>query len=211
MKKIGYTALLALLLTAVLLLLGCDLLKEPFPGEGDESTEIEGTLRPVVPAETLSPADREIADLAAEALWAEHDLPDREHFRVEVTHGSNGNSNIYVDFELYIGGYRTWESYGVTLNARREVTGISGGYENYRRFLEGATPEAVAAAEAALAEQWKPYGEHSGSYLSIDNEGYLCLSCEVIVELDPPFWEQEGGCGIDHEHKFFHERICSAP
>ena len=60
-----------------------------------------------------------------------------------------------------------------------------------------------------MAEQMGHYAdkENSGYYLSFDDEGYLCLSCEVIVQLSGGA-DGDGGCGIDHEHKFFTARIC---
>ena len=45
------------------------------------------------------------------------------------------------------------------------------------------------------------------------NDGYLCLVAEVIKQLEPPASQEtegevvDGGCGIDHEHLFFSERI----
>ena len=57
----------------------------------------------------------------------------------------------------------------------------------------------IAAAKAGLDRQIARYGDkHSGYYFTVDDEGYLCLTCEVIV--DKAFG--------DHEHKFFTERIC---
>ena len=159
----------------------------------------------------LSLEDAALADRAAEILWAEYSLPSKEHFEVEVSqHASGGGAT--VEFELQIGGYSTWETYYVyfqTDGSVERVFDVSAG--EYSRYLENATPERIASAETALSEHLAPHGDkYSGYYLSIDDEGYLCLSFEVIVELDPPFWAEEGGCGIDHEHKFFHERICSA-
>ena len=102
---------------------------------------------------------------------------------------------------MRIGDYSTNESYNVRVSAEGEVTDIDGGYHNYRQFINGATPERIAAAEAGLDGQIARYGDkHSGYYLAIDKEGYLCLTCEVIV--DKAFG--------DHEHKFFTERICKA-
>ena len=191
-----------LLLATALPLTGCDLLDEPFP----EETETDSSIL-IDPEKTqpeteapLTPEEEALVEIAAEALWNERgDLPDRVHFRADISYGADGNTKFYVDFALYIGDYRTWESYDVTLNADHEVTRIDGGYHNYRQYLKGATPDRIAAAEAALADQLKDYGDqHSGYYLSIDQEGYLCLTCEVIV--DKAFG--------DHEHKFFTERIC---
>lgn len=201
MKKTVILAL-ALLLAATLPLAGCELLDQPFP----EETETDSSIL-IDPEKTspeteapLTPEEEALVELAAEALWNERsDLPDRECFHVDVSYGANGNTNIYVDFDLYIGSYRTWESYGVTINANRTVTSISGGHHNYRQYLKGATSERIAAAEAGLDRQVARYGDkHSGYYFTVDDEGYLCLTCEVIV--DKAFG--------DHEHKFFTERIC---
>ena len=210
MKKTALLVL-ALLLAAALLLTGCELLEELYPEETETDCRI--LIDPEkTQSETespLTPEEEALVELAAEALWNERsDLPDREYFQVDVSYGANGNTNIYVEFELYIGNYRTWESYDVTINADHKVTNISGGHQNYRQYLKGATPERIAAAEAALAEQLKAYGKnHSDGYLSVDDEGRLCLSCEIIVYLDGPA-QGEGGCGIDHEHIFINEPIC---
>ena len=201
MKKIAILSLICLL-TAVLLFAGCDLLNEPFP----EETEIDSSIL-IDPEKTqpeteapLTPEEEALVELAAEALWAKHDLPAREHFKVSIhPHADNGSNR--VQFTLRIGDYSTNESYNVRVSAEGEVTDIDGGYHNYRQFINGATPERIAAAEAGLDGQIARYGDkHSGYYLAIDKEGYLCLTCEVIV--DKAFG--------DHEHKFFTERICKA-
>ena len=201
MKKTMIWVLVLLLATA-LPLTGCELLDEPFP----EETETDSSIL-IDPEKTqpdteapLTPEEEALVEIAAEALWAQHDLPAREHFKVSIhPHASNGSNR--VQFTLWIGDHRTDESYDVRISADGEVTEIDGGYHNYRQFVKGATAEKIAAAEAALADQLKDYGDqHSGYYLSIDREGYLCLTCEVIV--DKAFG--------DHEHKFFTERICPA-
>jgi hypothetical protein len=175
-------------------------LDQPFP----EETETDSSIL-IDPEKTqpdteapLTPEEEALVELAAEALWDQHDLPARGDFKVSIhPHASNGSSR--VQFTLRIGSYRTNEYYNVRISAEGEVTEIDGGYHNYRQYLKGATPDRIAAAEAALADQLKDYGDqHSGYYLSIDQEGYLCLTCEVIV--DKAFG--------DHEHKFFTERIC---
>lgn len=46
------------------------------------------------------------------------------------------------------------------------------------------------------------------------SDGYLMLSGEIIVKLDPPKGNSEyveQGCGIDHDHVFFNERISLEP
>jgi hypothetical protein len=201
MKKTVILAL-ALLLAAALPLAGCELLDQPFP----EETETDSSIL-IDPEKTspeteapLTPEEEALVELAAEALWAKHDLPAREHFKVSIhPHADNGSNR--VQFTLRIGDYSTNESYNVRVSAEGEVTDIDGGYHNYRQFISGATAERIAAAEAGLDGQIARYGDkHSGYYLAIDKEGYLCLTCEVIV--DKAFG--------DHEHKFFTERICPA-
>ena len=210
MRKRVFTRLLLLLTVGVLAsLIAC--------GRVDDSA-LSGTSN-VLETDTailtesekeLSLEDAALADRAAEILWAEYDLPERTHFDEDVSHHvSNGRAS--VRFTLRIGRYRTSESYAVYFEADGSilrVVDVSGG--EYSRFLENATPACLSAAEAALAEQLKHCEEHSDYYLGIDESGCLCLSAEVIVKLNPPPWEKDGGCGIDHEHKFFNQRICSA-
>lgn len=211
-KKYTSAALCVLALSA--LLASCREAEEP-AGLGETLPPATETAVSILtaPEKGLSPEDAALADRAAEILWEEYDLPAREHFDTEVRrHVSNGRAS--VEFELHIGGYRTWESYTVyfeTDGSVRKVSDSSMG--EYSRFLENATSERMSAAEAALTERLAEYGEHSGYYLTVDDEGYLCLSAEVIVELTPSLLAglfSEGGCGVDHEHKFFNERICGA-
>ena len=199
MKKTALLAL-ALLLAAALPLAGCELLDQPFP----EETETDSSIL-IDPEKTspeteapLTPEEEALVEIAAEALWAGRDLPDKGYFKVSIhPHASDGSNR--VRFTLHIGGYRTDEYYNVRVSADGEVTEIDGGYHDYRQFIKGATAERIAAADAGLDRQIARYGDkHSGYYFTVDDEGYLCLTCEVIV--DKAFG--------DHEHKFFTERIC---
>lgn len=192
--------LLALLLAATLSLAGCELLDQPFPDETetDSSILIDPEKTSPETEAPLTPEEEALVELAAEALWAGRDLPAKGYFKVSIhPHASDGSNR--VQFTLWIGGYRTDEYYNVRVSADGEMTEIDGGYHNYRQFIKGATPEKIAAAEAGLDRQIARYGDkHSGYYFTVDDEGYLCLTCEVIV--DKAFG--------DHEHKFFTERIC---
>ena len=199
MKKTALLAL-AMLLAAALPLAGCELLDQPF----SEETETDSSIL-IDPEKTspeteapLTPEEEALVELAAEALWAGRDLPAKGYFKVSIHPHASGGSNR-VQFTLWIGGYRTDDYYNVRVSADGEMTEIDGGYHNYRQFIKGATPEKIAAAEAGLDRQIARYSDkHSGYYFTVDDEGYLCLTCEVIV--DKAFG--------DHEHKFFTERIC---
>lgn len=211
MKKPFFAALAVVSLTVPLLLTGCDVLDDLIPGDTyvesivcypDTDTDSSILIDPEKTSpETdapLTPGEAALVELAAEALWAEHDLPAKGYFKVSIhPHASDGSNR--VRFTLHIGGYRTDEYYNVRISADGEVIEIDGGYHNYRQFIKGATAERIAAAEAGLDGRIARYGDkHSGYYLTIDDEGCLCLTCEVIV--DKAFG--------NHEHKFFTERIC---
>lgn len=71
------------------------------------------------------------------------------------------------------------------------------------RFVPYIDDELVRTAEKSIAEQISHYSDNSGFYLQV-TEDYLCLTVEVIHQLDEP--DENVGC-IDHEHLFFSERI----
>ena len=211
MKKPFFAALAVVSLTVPLLLTGCDVLDDLIPGDTYSESIVcypdtdTGSSILIDPEKTspeteapLTPEEEALVELAAEALWAGRDLPAKGYFKVSIhPHASDGSNR--VRFTLHIGGYRTDEYYNVRISADGEVIEIDGGYHNYRQFIKGATAERIAAAEAGLDGQIARYGDkHSGYYFTVDDEGYLCLTCEVIV--DKAFG--------DHEHKFFTERIC---
>ena len=222
MKKTVILAL-ALLLAAALPLAGCELLDQPFPEETEtdssiridpEKTDSETAAETAAeteadtadPYEGLSSAERRIREIADKALRAKYDIPSLEHFSVKVTDFSGGYSVRYV---LMIHGYETGEEYSVDLTRRLTVKSVYGFHAGrYACYLETATAEAIRAAEKKLGNGG------SGAYLTIDNEGYLCLSREEIVPITPETDENGNeimeGCG-DHKHEFYNERICPKP
>lgn len=84
-------------------------------------------------------------------------------------------------------------------------------------FAPYITDELVKSAERKLSGTIAEYTNNSGFYLQADNEGYLCLAVEIIKKIDPPHTSgddgeyAEDGCGIDHEHMCFFERISDQP
>ena len=99
--------------------------------------------------------------------------------------------------------------YKLTLPKSKEVIEL---YEEQVRFVPYITDELVETAENKINEAVSAYSNSSDFYLQI-NDGYLCLVAEVIKQLNPPSSQEtegeiiDGGCGIDHEHLFFSERI----
>lgn len=124
------------------------------------------------------------------------------------------DGRVKVELDLYIFGYDTYESYYVMHDERGGILEIESINEaEYSRYLPYVTEESIRDAEDALAESLAEYDRSTGYYISFDSDGYLCLCAEVIVDIDPPSSDEdgelEGGCGIDHEHIFFSERISS--
>lgn len=125
-------------------------------------------------------------------------------------------STGYVRYNLKIGGYRTNETIYVDLDEQLNITNHRCPDQGkYSCFLKNATEEAIRSAEERMREKCQKRGESgSGFYLQIDQEGYLCLAIEFIVDIDPPRLDEDGneigGCGYDHDHVFFMERICGA-
>ncbi len=75
-------------------------------------------------------------------------------------------------------------------------------------YIDDIDPALLKAAEEKITGQISQYGDNSGLYLGVV-DGHLCLCSEVIVKINPPRPSEYGnsGCGIDHDHKFFSERI----
>ena len=92
--------------------------------------------------------------------------------------------------------------YKITLPESKRTFKLRDGQE---RFVPWISDALVREAEGALTEKVAPYDNHSGFYLQI-TEDYLCLTAEVIRDLDEP--DENVGC-FDHEHLFFSERISS--
>ena len=142
---------------------------------------------------------REIAD---KAVMSEFGIVDLSPYKIEV---SPAKDERCVKYTLCLGGYETSEMYFVYLTAEKEVRQILGEYGEYAKYLESATDEAFAAAKKGLAEQIAVYEDDGKAhyYLTVDDEGYLCLTAEVIVNYDEPDeW------GMDHTHVFLKERVC---
>ena len=236
MKKILYG--IAFLLTVIVILTACELSDVPLShGTADGSTEsdvsilvdtaktesitapstepaTETTLETEDMYAGLSEEHRSIRAIADAALTETYTVPAWEHFQIDIEYGVNGNTNIYIRYRLMIHGYRTDESYKVTLAADKTVQSVYGSRAGeYSCYLEIATAEAFRVAEQKIGQD---------GYLTIDSEGYLCLSKEEIINFGAAYPETDengevvegaptSGCGIDHEHVFYHERICPKP
>ena len=143
----------------------------------------------------------EMIELADAFMATEYPAVLLEDCRVETRQNTKGEYT--VEYTLTIGSYRTGESYTVRFDADKKVENSYSSHEGiYSVYLPYATEDKISAAEEKLKTQLEKYDRHSGFYLQIDDDGFLCLTAEVIVDL--PYGNP------DHEHKFFNERICGA-
>ena len=87
--------------------------------------------------------------------------------------------------------------------------------ERYRSYLGNIDFALLKAAEEKIVNEMSAYkAEAPEFFLSVDHLGYLCLYTECVVAIDPPNLETgpngeiiDEGCGIDHQHIAFSERI----
>lgn len=143
---------------------------------------------------SLSEKEAEIRKTADSAVMEKFSLDDLSYFDIEyISHTST------VNYTLMFGKYETEESYNVTFkdNGGYEVKDANGGM--YSCYLGYVTDEAIEKAEKNLTKQTEEYEQKliPHFYLSVDTEGYLCLTNEVIIKSEN-----------DHQHKFLTERIC---
>lgn len=95
------------------------------------------------------------------------------------------------------------ESYLVLPVSKQEVK--IWGEQN--EFLGDVDPDLLKAAEEKLESQTSHFSHRSDFFLEV-YQGELCLCIEVILYIDSSAEKENGtGGGIDHEHKFFRERI----
>lgn len=79
-------------------------------------------------------------------------------------------------------------------------------WDEQTQYLDDIDLDLLKAAEERISREISQYSQNSGFYLQIE-EGVLFLYAEVIVDITPPSGTDGGGCGVDHEHRFFKERI----
>lgn len=190
---------------------------------GTESTDsasrtTEPTENTTLPTQPQTPTEQalEMDEAALRAIsdpvvMAKCDLTDLDDYKISVSrHATRGTYS--VDYQLYIFGHHTFDGITVYFNADGTLKTINDYTGTYSRYLPYITEDAYEQAEARLEKRLEAYEDASGFTLAIDEEGYLCLSREIIVDIDPPVAGEDGevihGCNCDHEHLFFRERIC---
>ncbi len=164
-----------------------------------------------------NPGDMEIFNLLAitdAKVKEEYGIENLDHYSVSISeHASKPQKT--VRYELYLFGYKTYEQYSVTIDNNGTILNCNSANEgNYSRFLPYLTIQKVQEAEEKLKNKMAEYDSGSYMYLEINSKGQLCLSFEVIVDINPPKVQIsdgeiiDSGCNIDHKHVFESEVIC---
>ena len=119
----------------------------------------------------------------------------------EVSQTIMGSKHVSFDGQDYI----------LVLPISRNELRVSNEYVSH---LPLVNDELLESAERKLTSSVSAYNDDFAFDLQIDQSGNLCLYVELIVAIDPPKTVMDengdiigGGCGIDHEHKFFSENI----
>ena len=164
-----------------------------------------------------NPSDPEIFDLLTitdAKVKEEYGIDNLDNYSVSISeHVSKPQKT--VRYELYLFGYKTYEQYSVTIDNNGTILNCNSANEgNYSRFLPYLTIQKVQEAEEKLKNKMAEYDSGGYMYLGINSKGQLCLSFEVIVDINPPKVQMvdgeiiNSGCNIDHKHVFESEVVC---
>ena len=164
-----------------------------------------------------NPSDSEIFNLLTitdAKVKEEYGIDDLDNYSVSISeHASKPQKT--VRYELYLFGYKTYEEYSVTIDNNGTILNCHASSEGkYSCFLPYLTIEQIQEAEEKLKNKMAEYDSGSYMYLEINSKGQLCLSFEVIVDINPPKVQMvdgtiiSSGCNIDHKHVFESEVIC---
>ena len=163
-----------------------------------------------------NPSDAEIFNLLTltdAKIKEEYGISNFENYSVSISeHASKPQKT--VRYELYLFGYRTHEEYSVIIDHNGTILDCyAANAGEYSRFLPYLTIQKLQEAEEKLKNRMLKYGNSSYMYLGINSTGQLCLSFEMIVDINPPKVQIvdgeiiNSGCNIDHKHVFESEVV----
>lgn len=163
---------------------------------------------------TLSERDAAIRSISDVAIMQKYGLEAKDIYLYNVAINTNSKGGFIVYYKLCFYGYDTYEHYWVNLSSDLELENITDSdFGVYSRFISSVSENAIKNAEAELDEKLKTYEGVSEKFLSIDNDGNLCLTVEVIEDIVPPLSDENGnteGCGLDHRHVLLTEIVCKS-
>lgn len=114
----------------------------------------------------------------------------------------NGSPELAYRIEVY--GYG-WGRIEFTFDSEGEIVRHFGLNDEPLAYAEMLTKEKVDRAAARIANQAGKPIEGKEYYYFIDDQNYLCLGTEIIVEFDE--LQPDGSITHDHRHIFYKERL----
>lgn len=114
----------------------------------------------------------------------------------------NGSPELAYRIEVY--GYG-WGRIEFTFDAEGGIVRHSELNEEPLAYAEMLTKEKVDRAAARIAKQAGKPLEGRDYYFFVDDQNYLCLGTEIIVEFDE--LQPDGSIMHDHKHVFYNERL----
>ncbi|MBQ8407312.1 MAG: hypothetical protein IJY39_00460 [Clostridia bacterium] len=159
-------------------------------------------------------SDAEFAILeASDKIFTEtYGFKDLSLFYVNISEWKDQN-RYTVSYHLTFNGIRTDEYYCIELDKNKDMIKTDAyGKGEFSKYIGDKTfMNALSAAKKSIEIQTASNNKPNHFYFT-EQDGYLCP--EIIVDIDSPEYQTDengysyGGCGIDHEHIFFSEKIC---
>ena len=160
----------------------------------------------------LSEEDAAIRAISDAAVMQKYNLKAEDIYLYDAVINTNSKGGFIVYYKLCFYGYDTYEHYWVNLSSDLELENVTDSdFGVYSRFISSVNEKSIKSAEAELDEKLKTYEGVSEKFLSIDNDGNLCLTVEVIEDIVPPLSDENGnteGCGLDHRHILISAIVC---
>ncbi len=157
---------------------------------------------------------RAAADQALAELFPELSAIDLSAFRYSESQNQWSEDTYFVTYDFTLCGMHTSEDYRLTVirlsEGRYHVRKYSSSWAGqYSRYHESCTTEMLEAAQHQLSEESGAPINELAAYWELGDNGELILCTEQIVSITQPSdSEFPGGCGIDHEHRFYTVVVC---
>ena len=155
--------------------------------------------------------EKKIIALADRAMRSKYPLFPLGSFYVTLRERTDGGFRAV--YSLKLGGKMTSEDFCVEVDASIKNASLDVYPKStlYAAFIFRVNEEKIRAAELKLREAAREYQDLRSCSLHYDEDDrtlYLMTELIIEIECDP---DAPGGCGIDHEHLFFREKVCSLP
>ena len=149
---------------------------------------------------------------ADRAVMADKQLTNLDDYKISVYTAPNGKT--YVRYELELCGYYTGDSIQLSFLEDGTMEDITEYDSGYGIFVDRVSKLRLWWCKLRLAWYGLRYWDEPHYHLQISENGDLLLVVEIIDHFEPEpneNGETYGGCGYDHEHRFFHATLCDAP